>query len=63
MADIEDIEEMIASTRKFIIADKGVAAGIRTFDGISELLAEVIRELRRLNENVEQLRSDNAHRT
>ncbi len=27
--------------------------GIRMFDGIAELMAEMIRELRRLNENLE----------
>jgi hypothetical protein len=60
MTDVSDIEEMVRSSRAFIIADGGIAAGIRTFDGISELLVEVIRELRRVNDNLEGRRGQDA---
>lgn len=53
MTDVSDIEKKIKEARAFIIADDGVAAGIRAFDGIPDLLLEVIRELRRVNDNLE----------
>ena len=54
MTDVRDIELMVANARSWILADNGIAAGIRTFDGSAELMIEVIRELRRLNDNLER---------
>ena len=54
MADVTDIEEMVASARSFATQDGGIAIGIRIFDGVAELLVEVIRELRQINEKLDQ---------
>lgn len=55
MADVSDIEDMVQKSRRLIVGDQGAPA-IRAFDGIAALMIEVIRELRRLNENLEKAR-------
>lgn len=52
MADVEDIQELVKDARDFAISDDGGAQAIRTFDGIAELLVEIIRELREINEKL-----------
>ncbi|MEM7667221.1 MAG: hypothetical protein AAF250_15310 [Pseudomonadota bacterium] len=57
MANISDIDERIEEMREWILKDNGVASGIRTFDAVSELFGEVIRELRDANEHLAVIRS------
>ncbi len=57
MANISDIDERIQELREWILEDGGVASGIRTFDAVSELFGEVIRELREANEHLSVIRS------
>jgi len=60
MADVNDIVGKVADARSWILEDGGAAAGIRTFDGIAELLIEVIRELRNVTEAIERQRGNDA---
>ena len=55
VVDMSDIDEMTQAARRFAVEDGGVAIGIRMFDGIADLLTEVIRELREIKERLPEL--------
>ena len=54
MADVSDVEKAVKEAREFALSNNGIDMNIRIFDGTAQLLVEVIRELRRLNENLEK---------
>ncbi len=58
--DVKDIETRVREARAFAVADQGAAIGIRMFDGIADLLVEVIRELREIKVKLDHQAGSNS---